>query len=409
MKIKVLVVLILLVVAISPANAEEKVIKIGLLDGVEEVKLEAESGFELLNADDKEKLLSQSRYEISREDDYLSKDGNNNFKKEQILFRTAESDDLIEVNGQKYRGDIEILNSAAGLIVINHVKMSDYLASVVGSEVISSWPTEVLKAQAIVARTYALRNLNKYQSRGYNLSNTVKCQVYRGVSAETERTIKAVAETKGQVITYDDQLISAVYHSTAGGKTANSSTVWNGGSPYLKSVVSNDELSPHYSWQEEYTKDELEDILRANGLEISKLKGISLKGVGPSGRAKEVIIHAKNDEYIVNNSQIRDWLELKSTNFSIIGENILEFNQFDDSFDFDFNFSWLDQEYNLTPKQRYLFKGYGWGHGVGMSQWGAYQMTVKEGANYREILKHYYTDVEIGENKEDSGGIADEG
>ncbi|MCK8827550.1 SpoIID/LytB domain-containing protein [Natroniella acetigena] len=408
MKIKllVLVVVVLVVVAIIPAKAEEKVLKIGLLDGVEEVSLESESGFKLLDVDHEVELLSQSRYKITREDDYLSKDGTDFFKQERLFFRTVKSDELIGVDGQRYRGDIEILNTADGLIVINHVKLSDYLASVVGSEVISSWPTEALKAQAIVARTYALRNQNKYQSRGYNLCNTVNCQVYRGVSAETERIIKAVEETKGQVITYDEQLISAVYHSTAGGKTANASTVWNGSSPYLQSVTSNDNLSPHYNWQKEYTKTELEELLRANGVEISKLKGISLKGVGPSGRGKEVKIHAKNDDHIINNSHFRLWLGLKSTNFSIIGENVLKFNGFNDRFDF--NFSWLDQEYNFTPQGRYLFKGYGWGHGVGMSQWGAYQMALA-GANYREILKHYYTDIEIGENKEDSGGIADEG
>ncbi|WP_408954833.1 SpoIID/LytB domain-containing protein [Natroniella sp. ANB-PHB2] len=406
MKIKLLVVVILIVVAISPVKAEEKVIKIGLLDAVEEVSLEVESGFKILDIDHKEKSLPQSRYKITREDGYLSKNGTGYVKEERLFFKSAQSNELIEVNGRKYRGDIEVLNTTDGLIVINHVKMSDYLASVVGSEVISSWPTEVLKAQAIVARTYALRNLNKYQSRGYNLSNTVKCQVYRGVSAETERIIKAVAETKGQVLTYNDQLISAVYHSTAGGKTANASTVWNGNSPYLQSVTSNDDLSPHYNWQKEYTKTEIEELLRANGLEISKLKGISLKGVGPSGRAKEVKIHAKNGEYIINGSHFRFWLGLKSTNFSIIGENIMRFNGLDDRFDFTYN--WFNQEYNLTPQKRYLFRGYGWGHGVGMSQWGAYQMALA-GANYREILKHYYTDIEIGENKEDSGGIVDEG
>ena len=139
-----------------------------------------------------------------------------------------------------YRGDIIIHNFNGTLTIVNSLPIEEYLLGVVPSEMPSRWNSEAHRAQAIVARSYALANLNKRGSHGYDLKDTPQDQAYGGASSETPQTTMAVLSTKGEVLTYDNKIIPAYYHASAGGKTSSAGEVWAHDLPYIKSVESFD-------------------------------------------------------------------------------------------------------------------------------------------------------------------------
>ena len=147
---------------------------------------------------------------------------------------------FVSVKGKWYRGTLVVNASKGKLTVINDVDLENYLKGVVPSEMPSRWNIEAHKAQAIAARSYAVANLGKRASLGYDLKDTPEDQAYGGASAESSRTTKAVKETNGIVITYNKKIIPAYYHASSGGHTVNSGQVWNTDLPYLRSVPSFD-------------------------------------------------------------------------------------------------------------------------------------------------------------------------
>lgn len=148
---------------------------------------------------------------------------------------------FVSVKNKWYRGDFIVCNRNGKLSVINDVGIEDYIKGVVPAEMPSSWAYEAHKAQAIAARSYALANLGKRASAGYDLKDTPEDQAYGGASAESEQTNKAVTETKGIVLIYDLKIIPAYYSASAGGQTSTSSEVWTKNLPYLQSVPSFDD------------------------------------------------------------------------------------------------------------------------------------------------------------------------
>ena len=143
------------------------------------------------------------------------------------------------VNGNQYRGRIEVLGSDDAFIVVNELPLEDYLLGVVPNELAPDpFPQiEALKAQAVAARTYILRNLGQFADRGYDICATDQCQVYRGFDTEHELATEAVRETRGLIATYDGEPIDALYSSTCGGRTENSENVFGQAVPYLVSTI----------------------------------------------------------------------------------------------------------------------------------------------------------------------------
>ena len=139
-----------------------------------------------------------------------------------------------------YRGEFIVRASGGKLTVINNITLEDYLKGVVPSEMPSKWNIEAHKAQAIAARSYAIANLNKRASRGYDLKDTPEDQAYGGATSETKQTNSACEATRGIVITYDKKVIPAYYSASAGGHTTNSGDVWTKDLPYLRAVPSYD-------------------------------------------------------------------------------------------------------------------------------------------------------------------------
>lgn len=162
-------------------------------------------------------------------------------EKDRITIRTLDSNSYICVKQKWYKGTIHIINNNGNMTVINDVGIEDYVRGVTPAEMPSSWNMEALKAQAIAVRSYAIANLGKHASQGFDLLDSTMDQVYNGVLAETSATNKAVDETKGLVLTYNNKIISTMYSASAGGQTKSALQAWGNDIPYLQSVKSFDD------------------------------------------------------------------------------------------------------------------------------------------------------------------------
>lgn len=294
----------------------------------------------------------------------------------------SENGGLIGVGNRFYRGAILLrVNKRANapvLSAINIIDLEDYLLSVVPSEVPSKWPHEVLKAQAIAARSYAVANLNKHRAEGYDVKDTVDDQVYLGVQSESEETNQAVSATTGLVLKHNQNVISAFFHSTSGGTTELAETVWGKSLPYLKSVVDYDDESPHFNWKREVKADKLSSLfgsagkaapLVSDGSPVRKERVVALLVVdrhgGEARRVKNLLVVGEEKIRLLTGSEARRLYNLPSTQFSVFQNG-----------------------------DTYIFSGRGFGHGLGLSQWGA-KALADRGYNAGQILSYYYKDVTI--------------
>ncbi|MDD4463155.1 MAG: SpoIID/LytB domain-containing protein [Desulfobacterales bacterium] len=275
----------------------------------------------------------------------------------------------IGVNGRKFRGAVEITSEADGLRAVNHVNIEHYLYGVVPKEMPHKWPKAALMAQAVAARTYALYIKQKSGEKPYDVLATTASQVYGGYDAEKTETNRAADETAGQVLSYDNRLIIAYFHSNSGGHTEDAKNVWSADIPYLKGIpdpYSNQ--APNVSWEISLTYRAITERLNRFGLNIGRIQALSHDGRTASGRILRIRVadQSETSEIASNNFRIKmDATQIKSTLFDIV-----------------------PQANGLT------FRGRGYGHGVGMSQWGARQMAAT-GMKYQDILKYYYQGVRL--------------
>jgi len=275
----------------------------------------------------------------------------------------------IMVDNHRFRGDLTILADSKSLSVINNIPVEQYLYGVVPKEMPHSWAREALKAQAVAARTYALYIKDKSADKPYDVESTTTSQVYGGFDSEKKESNLAVDETRGQVITYDGKLIVAYFHSTSGGHTEDSKNVWTADIPYLKGVPDRfSENIPNGEWKFFVSYNDMQNRLNKYGLNIGEIRGLDAGGKSRSGRLLGVSVVSENGI-----------TELKSNNFRIkVGATRLKSTLL-----------------KITSNHDgILFTGKGYGHGVGMSQWGA-NMMARKGFGYQDILQHYYQSVKI--------------
>ena len=232
----------------SPAFA----IKIGLVENAKEVTTAVSQSGSIYDADTGKELLKltpMSAYKLrSGRNSILIKlqgkdyslDSNN------IVIKSSSSSGFVLAKNRWYRQYLRVKNKKGGMTVINEIHLELYLLGVVPSEMPSSWNIEAHKAQAIAARSYAIANMGKRASHGYDLKDTPEDQAYGGASSETTKTNSAVISTKGQVLVNNNKVISAYYHSSAGGRTVVSGKVWCKNLPYLHSVPSFDDDVPKF-------------------------------------------------------------------------------------------------------------------------------------------------------------------
>jgi stage II sporulation protein D len=268
------------------------------------------------------------------------------------------------VGDRVVRGRIAVRAEAGRIQVLNRVGLEDYVASTVGGEMVSSWPVEALRAQAVAARTYVLHEARKQRDSDWDVRSTVQSQVYGGLSAETPATRAATRSTAGQILTYRGQPILAVFHSTAGGRTAAASEVWGEDRPYLRVVeVSDEDDAPHTYWRAEFARAELQAALEASGISVGRLESVEVVDRTGSGRVERLSLSGSRRRVSLSGRRLRDVLgdlSLRSTLFEV-----------------------------RTTAEGFAFVGSGYGHGVGMSQWGARAM-ARRGASYERILATFY-------------------
>ncbi|WP_269625434.1 SpoIID/LytB domain-containing protein [Prochlorococcus marinus] len=290
---------------------------------------------------------------------------------------------------RRFAGELRVLLNDQKLQIINYLKLEKYLKSVVGSEMPKEFPLAALQAQAIAARTYALKLLGK--NKFFDIHSTQASQVYLGLEAETAKINRAVRSTSSLALFYENKLIEAVFHSSSGGRTENSGQVWKYQLPYLRSVIDYDQNSIKYRWSKKISSSELDQIFS----DIGGINSIQIIKKSDTDRVLKVRLYGTKGTKVISGKTLRKNLKLLS-------------NKFD--FDFKFNRINLDNKLNydnkvvedleleplpLIPKDYFLLvKGYGAGHGVGMSQWGAKSM-AERGESFRQILRHYYRGVQI--------------
>lgn len=287
--------------------------------------------------------------------------------------------ETITYDYQKYQ-TIKLLHSGSGQI--EELPIDEYLYGVVSSEMPANYEVEALKAQAIVARTYTIYQImnNSGKHPGADIcDNSSCCQAWiskderlsKWAPEEAEsnwnKIVDAVNSTSGKIITYQNKPINAFFHSNSGGKTESSLNIWGGiDYPYLKSVeTAGEEGYTQYSSEAKFTKEELLNKLKEKyedcEIDYSQENCIQILEYTTSGRVKTIKFGNKE----IAGTEARTILGLRSTNFTftISGDEI-------------------------------IFSVIGYGHGVGMSQTGA-DALAKSGSNCEEIIKHFYTDVEI--------------
>lgn len=261
----------------------------------------------------------------------------------------SSEEDILSLNNKKFKGEMKIYKNPQ-LLVVNKTDIETYLKGVVPCE-LRTKELNALKAQIIASRTFAL-NLLKPDSAQYDITAGVEAQVYKGVSAEVDFINEEIEKTCGLVCTYDGKLIEAKYSSSCGGKTANSKR------SYLKSVSCMFcKNFPNYNWSVDFNKDAFFKKLAIEGTSLTIIDK------NKSGRVKTAKI--TGSDIILSGEQIRAKLGLKSTFFNVKDEG-----------------------------DKIIINGRGYGHGIGMCQYGAVGM-AKEGFDYKSILKHYYSDINI--------------
>lgn len=281
----------------------------------------------------------------------------------------------IQINGKPYRGVAELSMSDKGIVVVNELLLEEYLVGLINCEISSAWPIEAVKAQAVIARTYALHRRDARKSSLYHLESSVMDQVYEGCEIEDSRAHRAVSETAGEVLVYNGSIIQAFYHSNCGGKTEAAENVWGARLPYMMGVDCLYCLTnPTTAWEQKVSLQEMEDKLRAAGHRVAGVSDIRPGVRNSRGRLKNIMISSSRGETVLGGDQFRKVIGygvIKSTNFTVTVKN-----------------------------GEAQFAGFGNGHGVGLCQWGSKQRAL-DGFLYTEILSYYYPGTELKKLLED--------
>ena len=337
--------------------------------------------------------------------------------------------------GNTYYGSFEYQRTGGGnLTVVNVVGLEDYVQGVIIHEMNASWPLEALKAQAVCARTYAYRSLisSKHASQGFNLCNTNDCQVYSGIASASDNSRRAVEETRGEYAFYNGSLAETVYFSSDGGATESAVNVWGSDVPYLVGKEDPYEAAvagkiDNYNWTVTFTAQELTDLLNSSGMLNSGIVDLQVTRTTPTGNVLEITFtDSSGKSWSKIKESCRTFLGLRSQRYTIssgggtssgtsagyavTGGGTLT------SMDGVYAVDGTGETAALSASGLYVatgsgteqlgsasssggsgtfvITGSGWGHSVGMSQWGAYSM-AQSGYTYDQILTFYSTGIEV--------------
>lgn len=382
----------------NPASDRIRVVlKTNGFQGIEhkEVRLRAAHGLVLHFGDENKEYGGKEVVQIAPEDAM--------FQNGSITVEAKQEGEKIEVSSLKrgygapsYRGKMELYHSAEGIVVVNELPLEEYLYAVVPSEMPASYELEALKAQAVCARSYAVKQTAEYSYPAYeaHVDDSVSYQVY-GNSMEKENTIQAVKETAGQTVWHKGKVATTYYFSTSCGRTT-SAEAWgtkpSEANSYLQSVELKgkegfyEEKLPWYRWKAVVSEKTLGALISKNtGTDLGALKSVEVTKRGPGDVALQIkATGEKGTATVDTENKIRRALGGKG--YSIQkndGKTIKSSELLPSAF------------FRITKDgETYKIEGGGYGHGIGMSQNGANAM-AKEGKNYKEILQTFYQDIEV--------------
>ncbi len=332
------------------------------------VILRFDTAFEVIDPDSGKTIYRASRFKET----VCVKNGAISFAKwktfpPELIFK-AKHTGLFHLNDTLYRGEIRLIVDNGNILAVNYLSMEDYIKSVVPSEISKLWDYEALKAQAVAARTFTYYHHLVNKERLYDIPYGL--QQYKGVAAENARTSWAVDVTFGQVLFYDNKVFPAFFHAVCGGYTAHGEYVWptSKGLPGVTpcSYCSN---SAYFSWKHSFTRKQLKNLFNKAGYHIKSLESIKPKEKAPFyPRIRSLTVYADGKKIVIPVNKFR----------SICGYNVIRSSLF------------TIAENNNT----FTFDGKGWGHGVGLCQYGAKTLAELH-KDYRYILDFYYPQTEL--------------
>lgn len=370
-----IIILILTCASTFPVQAETievpDKIRVVVADGLPVLDLSIRGRYSVTTIETK-KLLKEGKtfFNIKiRPAEYGIGFGKDYFKIHAIEIR-PERNPGIYLGKRLYRGSLQILRTKEGYLrAINIIDLEDYLKGVIYHEISHRWPIEAINAQAIASRTFALYQAQQNRDKHYYLKSDVSSQVYGGAYGERYRANQAVEATKGQVLLYKGELLPAFFHATCGGRTEDASRLWKVDLGPLKGVSCPFcKNSPHFFWKYDISLSEIEEQLGAAGYKISNISSIETEEKDASGRVLQLLIKGERPSVGISAKEFRHLLgpnQIRSTDFTV------------------------DIKSEMAQ-----FKGRGWGHGVGMCQWGALALS-KKGKTAEEILRHYYPGAKV--------------
>lgn len=277
-----------------------------------------------------------------------------------------------KINDRTFSGELHITAYKGQLVVVNDVPMETYITGLINSEISSSWPRESIKAQAVAARTYAVNQIDRTRRARphalYDIRSTMMDQVYAGAHREDYRSRKMVKDTRGEILRRSGSIFPAFYHSCCGGRTEWAKNVWSNADSAHPIEDRFCQRSPKRNWNLTIPLSTFRNKLADNDIKIGRILSLSTIPFFDSPRIDTLIMETDTGIKHVKATTLRrifGYGKLKST--------------------------WLEVK---LDKNHVTFTGKGYGHGVGMCQWGAKGM-AEEGYDYKEILKFYYPDAEM--------------
>lgn len=285
-----------------------------------------------------------------------------------VRLKPDRADGVLKMGGRRFRGEI-VLRPAPGetLTAVQEITIEEYLHGVLPHEMNPDWPLEALKAQAVVARTFAYTQMGKYRAQGFDLTADIRSQMYKGVTTEADSIRRAVAETRGEVLGYRGKILDVYYHSSCGGHTAHAGRAWGGGDapPPLHGVRDRYcAASPHARWTAYFPYDGILPALQRRLMTGGALKRFEIGHKDRHGYVTYFIFRLGERTATIKAHELRAALGsavFKSTRVSRI----------------------------RRLAKGVEFVGSGFGHGVGLCQWGA-RLQAERGRRYETILKHYF-------------------
>lgn len=348
-------------------SASDPNIRVCILKNVFAFNLEISGSFSIEDCSTNKNVYSSERLttKVLLKKDILSLAGKKT-NMDCLLVRV--NDGIFKINNRQYRGNFKIIKNKQ-LMVVNILPLEEYVKGIAIREISHYWPIEAIKANVIVFRTFALYHMQLYKDKDYDLKSDVYSQVYGGQAAERYRISDIVDQTRGNVLTYKDEILPSFFHSTCAGSTENAAEIWNIAISPLSGVkCSYCRESIHANWETVLSEDEIVSKLRRKGYKLSYIRRIKVIERNESGRIS-------NLEIVTNKEKIN----IKAEVFrSIMGPDVIKSANF--------------KVINISPS--FVFDGKGWGHGVGLCQWGSYYM-AKEDFTYDQILEYYYPGSKI--------------